>query len=264
MSGVKSHIRDAFTLFTVGRRARELVQFAKSHFLVTLAPDPTWRVLVIAPHPDDESIGCGGTVARIVASGGVVDVVFITDGGEGILGDDELGGELRDQLKKVRIEEAERACALLGVREMFRLKARDGGVSERMDLAVPLAERIERGRYTHVFAPWPYDLHRDHSATFRILRKAARRTDQRFTALLYEVWTPLQPNAYIDITEHLGTKVAAIGQHRSQVQQTDFVTAATGLARYRGACMGGSGSAEAFLWMPSAALQAFGRRGFGF
>ncbi|MCA9298901.1 MAG: PIG-L family deacetylase, partial [Phycisphaerales bacterium] len=158
MSGLKSHIRDAFTLFTVGRRARELVEFAKSHFLVTLAPDATWRALVIAPHPDDESIGCGGTVAGIVAAGGAVDVMFITDGGEGVLGDDEIGGDVRARLKNVRIEEAERACAVLGVREIFRLKARDGGVSERMDLAAPLAEQIDRGRYTHVFAPWPYDL----------------------------------------------------------------------------------------------------------
>ena len=68
------------------------------------------KVLVIAPHPDDESIGCGGTVALHVQRGDTVNVVFLTSG--------ELGLKQfpREKVWKIREAEADAACKVLGVR----------------------------------------------------------------------------------------------------------------------------------------------------
>src|SRR5581483_3324065 len=91
------------------------------------------RVLVLAPHMDDETIGCGGALAQHVRAGANVHVVFLTDGrhGSGKLG--ALTGEARReaemQLVATRKEEALRALATLGVQGWTFLDVEDGTLS---------------------------------------------------------------------------------------------------------------------------------------
>src|SRR6185503_11112899 len=79
--------------------------------------------LVISPHPDDESIGCGGTLRRRIVGGAAVDVIFLTSG--------ERGGHGRDTDETIRIreQEAEAAAAILGVRSITFWREPDGAVS---------------------------------------------------------------------------------------------------------------------------------------
>src|SRR5947207_9627276 len=93
------------------------------------------RVLVISPHPDDESIGCGGTLRQHVVDGDAVHVVFLTSG--------ERGGHGRAprETAQLREQEARDAAKVLGVGAIEFWRAPDGGVSETPFLVRRLAEQ---------------------------------------------------------------------------------------------------------------------------
>src|SRR5438552_3997191 len=100
------------------------------------------EVLVVAPHPDDETFGCGGTIKWLTKDGNHVDVAFMTRG--------ELGSELEghanrqalEQVAQERTREAEEACGILGVRRLVFLDGKDGQLSGQPFLKDALAELL--------------------------------------------------------------------------------------------------------------------------
>jgi LmbE family N-acetylglucosaminyl deacetylase len=136
----------------------------------------TGRTVVVAPHPDDETLAVGGLVAMLLAAGREVLVVAVTDGEAshpGVLG-----------LAERRTDEATRALAALGGGSRVRLGLPDGGVDDEgvADALVPLLRGVN-----WCLAPWEGDGHPDHEATGRGARVAAARTGARLLA--YPVWT---------------------------------------------------------------------------
>src|SRR6185503_14855064 len=122
------------------------------------------KILVIAPHPDDEVLGCGGALCRHRAAGDRVSVIFLTSG--------ELGlKELPLQRAKwVREREARAAARILGVTSLEFLHAPDWGVAEaQADLAAPLRRALRRERPDVVYLPHPADGHPDHQAVWPLL-----------------------------------------------------------------------------------------------
>ena len=81
---------------------------------------PGSRIVVLAPHPDDDVLGCGGTLAKQVVTGASVSVVYLTDGRKG---DPTFASE--DDLVKERQREAVAAAAVLGIEDVAFLGARD-------------------------------------------------------------------------------------------------------------------------------------------
>ncbi|MGE3880112.1 MAG: PIG-L deacetylase family protein [Planctomycetota bacterium] len=121
--------------------------------------------LVVAPHPDDETLGCGGTIARLRALGARVDVVVCTDGSRSHR---HLmpPGELRTR----RAEEVVRACAVLGVERahVHRLGIEDGELAgHEMDAAKAIAEILATGSFQRVVLPFLDDGVADHEAAHR-------------------------------------------------------------------------------------------------
>jgi LmbE family N-acetylglucosaminyl deacetylase len=86
--------------------------------------DGAVRALVLSPHPDDESIGCGGTIGLMKAAGATVDVLFMTSGEAGH--PEPPKAELAKALLEQRKKEAASACGVLGVDNIFFLGGRDG------------------------------------------------------------------------------------------------------------------------------------------
>lgn len=255
MTSLKRTLRDLVSLVDTGRRVRDTARFVRTHHVEPLDVTRAWRALVLAPHPDDESIGCGGLIKAVTNSGGRVDVLYMTDGGAGVPASTQVGDRAR--LVQRRRAEAERACEILGVRAVDSLAAADGELAGRPDLAGPLAERLGRGGYEQVLCPWPYDRHPDHEATFRLLQRASRRVAPR-TVLLFEAWTALMPNTALGIDAVLEAKQRAIAEHTSQTMHTDYVSTTTALARYRSLCVTGAQHAEAFVSTSSRRLDLIG------
>ncbi len=144
------------------------------------------RLVVVAAHPDDESLGAGGLVATATAAGLQVTLVCATDG-EGSHPDSSTCTP--QQLADLRAREARRAAELLGVpsERLHRLGHPDGQLAEHEShLAIRLVEIVGDGRATVIVAPWRSDGHPDHEAAGRAASAAARRTGAELWE--YPIW----------------------------------------------------------------------------
>jgi LmbE family N-acetylglucosaminyl deacetylase len=198
------------------------------------------RLLVLAPHPDDEVIGCGGLVAQHLREGRAVRIVIATDGAEA--GD-----------APAREEESRRGIEVLGNAEVQFLRFPDRGLND--DAGELLREQLLAFRPDLVLVPSPVEIHPDHVALSRIFCELIQRDESLFADLavarvaFYEVSAPLpRPNALVDISDVAETKYAAIAAHASQLAMRDYVTYARGLNAYRAMTLpAGAAFAEAYF-----------------
>lgn len=153
------------------------------------------RLIVVAPHPHDETLGVGAMIAQLIASGVDVRVVSVSDGGAAQPGA-TLSGRIR--LSTTRRYELRRATSVLGVAPPVRLGLPDGELGKHEDrLTAALVDILRTaGPNTWCAAPWRRDGHRDYEAVGRAAAAACSRTG---AALLeYPVWmwhwaTPADP-----------------------------------------------------------------------
>jgi predicted ATP-grasp superfamily ATP-dependent carboligase/LmbE family N-acetylglucosaminyl deacetylase len=137
---------------------------------------PGDRVLVLAPHPDDETIMCGATLSASRRRGDAVRIVAVTSGTAtsepGVLDDVAAAGPAGRA----------RAAATLGVDDVVFWELPDRGLAgERDRLAGLIAAMLEEFAPTDVYAPFPYDPHADHSATAAALADALARAPRHGT-----------------------------------------------------------------------------------
>jgi LmbE family N-acetylglucosaminyl deacetylase len=203
-------------------------------------------IVVIAPHPDDEVIGCGGTMRRHALAGDPVTVIYLTRGGNS-RGYPWLSREAR---QKTRVAEAQASSAVLGVGETVFLNGIDGRCSEPSvadAVRGPLADAIAQRRPKVIFVPHADDNHPDHVAAYRLILGIARDADWKPEVLQYELWSPMQADFAIDVTAHMKAKLKAIKRHQLALDAFDYVPTMTGLAAYRsGTMLQRKGYAEAF------------------
>jgi LmbE family N-acetylglucosaminyl deacetylase len=201
------------------------------------------NVLVIAPHPDDESIGCGGSICLHTARGDRVTAVFLTSGELGLK---HLPSE---EARRIREQEAEAAAEVLGLATLTFLRLPDWYVGDRVDEAsVALAPVLAREAPERVYLPHAAEWHPDHRASLPVARAALRGSGlSPPTLLTYEVWTPLaEYDDGADISSVITRKLAAVRCHRSQVSQLRYDRAVRGLNQFRGAAAWGCRYAEVF------------------
>jgi len=142
-------------------------------------------LVVVAPHPDDETLGCGGMLAHLAARGVPVAVVSVSDGGAAY---PEISTFDQRELERTRRAELDRAAAILGVKRVIRLGLPDGRLAEHEDrLAEQLAEVLEaEPSGVWCAATWRGDGHPDHEAVGRAAAAATARTGA--TLVEYPVW----------------------------------------------------------------------------
>jgi LmbE family N-acetylglucosaminyl deacetylase len=214
--------------------------------------------IVVAPHFDDETLGCGGTILRKTRAGAAVRIVFMTDGGQS-----HARLIPRADLRRIRLQEGLAAAHLLGIApaDVHLLGFADGALSARHAEAVDALSRIiAAAQPTQVFVPYadePPLWSTDHRATTAAVAAAMRALDLRATVYEYPVWfwlhwpwvslrSPASPEGraifrhtlgyrfgaralrdfrcLVPIGDLLPAKRAALAAHRSQT--TRLVTAA--------------------------------------
>ncbi len=184
------------------------------------------RVLVVAPHPDDEVIAIGGCLALHRRAGSTVTTLFVT------LDAPSSSGEIP------REGEADKASKLLGFEYRF-LEFPDGRVSRHeAAVAKQIAEAIRSVVPDVVFCPFPGDHHRDHQAACASTAAAVKESGFDGEVWCYEVWSNLWPNFAVDITSVVDQKRAAIECYQSVVAHMPYPDAVLGLNRFRGFKMG--------------------------
>jgi N-acetylglucosamine malate deacetylase 1 len=194
-------------------------------------------VVVLAPHMDDEVLGCGGTIARHADAGAHVTVVFLTDGRYGGWVDRTAS----QGLVNVRKQEAQRAGDILGVRRMFFLDAEDSKLRADRLVARKLREVLESERPGIVYLPFFLERHDDHRAANDVLMTAVKGTALDFECRGYEVGTPLFPNCLVKIDETIELKKRALACYQSQLAVLDYQHSAVGLNAYRSLALAGDG-----------------------
>jgi LmbE family N-acetylglucosaminyl deacetylase len=217
------------------------------------------QILVLAPHMDDETIGCGGTLALHAQRGARITVVFLTDGRNGSGEVNILYGEERErkqrELVELRTTEARAALQRLGIDRMICLDAEDGALDKCDWVAEKLREVLLKHQPEIVYLPFYLEEHPDHRAVSRILLDAVAGTSLQFQCMGYEVWTPLFPNCLVRIDSTIDIKKQALQEYRSQLQQCDYLHAGIGLNAHRSAGLVNppgfqGGYAEAFYATP--------------
>ena len=149
----------------------------------------TSRLLVLAPHPDDETLACGGWVARTLGSGGSAFVVIATDGR---FSQDDVAP---DDLAATRRIELYRATAALGLApsHVEWLGYEDASLASHVDeLEVQIRDLVRDHQPTIVLSPWAHDTHADHAALGRAARAAS--VGSQVVLLEYVVWAWIHPS----------------------------------------------------------------------
>jgi LmbE family N-acetylglucosaminyl deacetylase len=201
------------------------------------------NVLVMAPHPDDEALGCGGTIAIHAARGDRVGAVFLTSG--------ELGLRhlAREEAWRVREQEAAAAAAILGLRGLTFLHRRDWFLEQEIaEAAAELRPVVEREAPDRIYLPHGREGHGDHRACGPILRAALAGYQGRPPRLFgYEVWTTLEEYDLVeDISAAMKVKLQAVRCYQSQLTAFRYDRAIRGLNQYRGALAARCRYAEVF------------------
>jgi len=206
------------------------------------------NVLVLAPHPDDEAIGCGGQIALHAQAQDRVAVAFLTSGEFG------LAPLPLQQAQHLRESEARAAAKLLGICHLHFLRLPDAYLSAHIAQAAnQLAPLLDLHRPDRIYLPHPDDGHPDHRCVIDVLRDALARAPITPPQLLgYEVWTALAGyNQVVDISAVMARKLRAIRQYRSQLLQIRYDRAVRGLNQYRGIVAARSRFAEVFARLDS-------------
>lgn len=190
------------------------------------------NILVISPHPDDESIGCGGTITKHIVEGDNVEVIFLTSGEKGGHGKSE------DKTIEIRQKEAFAAAAILQISKIEFWKEPDGAFTTTENCIMRLVEKIQTYKPIIIYVTHEQEEHPDHRAAARLVSYALKALPKRMRipiVWMYEVWTPIQKIDHIvDISDNIDIKQRAIQAHHSQCSVLKFDEAILGLNRYRG------------------------------
>jgi bacillithiol biosynthesis deacetylase BshB1 len=180
-------------------------------------------VLAIGAHPDDVELGCGGTLATLVAAGRRVGILHLTRGEAGTRGTAE---ERRD--------EAGRAAAVLGAAELDVLDCGDGRLRAGEDEEDALIAQLRRWRPDIVLGPAPSDRHPDHGRAHRLVADAAfyaglaRRGQgepyRPAAVFSYMQHDAFEPRFVVDVSAVWELKLAALAAYPSQLHQADLAS----------------------------------------
>lgn len=237
-------LRDWLPLFDLEASAQvlETRRFAQNLEPVRLEGPASDRLLVLAPHPDDDTIAAGGTLLRAAARGAEVHVAYLTDGDA----DPARARAIRD--------EASAVCAEMGAKATFlgcapRAIPLDGGIPGRL---AALVREVEPGA---VLLPFLLDDHDDHRrASQLLLRTAPLLPRADFEVWAYQVYSTVLPNVVVDITELAERKRALVRMWRSVHGDRDWAHYALGTNAANGRYLPGARAAyaETFFVVPAA------------
>jgi len=194
------------------------------------------KIVVISPHPDDDVIGLGGTIAKLASEGHEVISIYVTDG-RGSIDAFNLGP---DRLADRRKEEAKAAARILGIKKTIFLGFKDKGVNSNFSREVlkKLQEEILSIIHTEkpdrIYIPHPKDGHIAHRQISITVLEALRNDGYSCDVLGYEVWTPIEkPDTFVDITDVVNIKRKSIQAHKTQVAYLAYDEGILALNKYR-------------------------------
>ncbi|NLG17383.1 MAG: hypothetical protein GX556_08665 [Fibrobacter sp.] len=191
--------------------------------------------LLIAPHYDDEIIGCSGLFTNLAKSHTPITIQYLSNGDRG-----NVSLRPDNALPAKRKEEARAALQLLGASHAVCRFAEmpDMGVCSNKKIQEEIAELISNDGVSHIFINSHLDHHPDHRAAVTILYHTLKSVGQKRLSkvkiVMYEIYGPLPVNRFIDITGCVEIKRKAIQSHASQMLLYPYDEYILGLNKFRG------------------------------
>lgn len=183
------------------------------------------KAICVQPHPDDNEVGMGGVIAKLIQDGCEVHYITVTDGSLGLV-NDKITHEELIQIRKSEIEESGK---LLGVENYHYLNYQDGTLSDIYKIAGDIGEIIRQIKPEFIFCPDPwlnYEAHQDHVITGKAVAQSFISTwlqefplgtkTKPHTVKGIGFYHTSKPNTIIDITNTFDLQMKAIGKHKSQ------------------------------------------------
>ncbi len=181
------------------------------------------NIIVFAAHPDDETIGCGGTIRKHVLDGDRVTTIFLTS------------GSASEEVSRARETEALNAARILGIHESIFLRYPDQGLKYSKSIANHIKSILKDEKPDIIYVHHGTDMHPDHWNAYLIVKKTADSHAGSLIFRTYEVWSPMLFYDYVsDITMTFESKLLALSEYKSQLKDRRYDDLARGLNRYRG------------------------------
>ena len=219
---------------------------------LTLPLGSIGSALCLAPHPDDEVLGCGGLLCRLAELHCQVDVLIFSRG-ENARNTSSL--ELADE----RVLESRRAARVLGLKDPFFLDWPDRGMRYGEPLIAAILEALARFQPQYLILPSLSEPHPDHQAVALAGMAAAQRSAFPQTLLFYEVGAPLHPNVLFDLGDVAARKWQAVREFVSQLAIQPYEAHAQAMASVRAFGVGGNSvAAEAYFLVAAEELRRQG------
>lgn len=164
------------------------------------------KLLIIAPHPDDESIGAGGV---LLLYGRQCDVLCLTDGRQG------QGDIPPTKLKEIRAKEFENVMTSLGVNSYKMLNLEDG----KLPTSIKELQNLNLANYSKIFVTSDEDQHSDHTSALKAILEAIQKSSSKAECFSYEVHHMLsRPTHILDISAVFELKRKTIEKYESQIK----------------------------------------------
>lgn len=233
--------------FAATRHWRPIVERFPICPLPGLLPLPAGqKVLVFAPHPDDEVLACGGTLALLQENGCQVRVIIMTDGSQG----DPLH-HFEGDISYRRYCESRAALKELGITDVEYYDEPDGALSPGTGTVDRIKGSIDAFGPDLLFLPPLLDYHRDHVAASLAVLDAWHDCGSHARAFMWELWHPLPVNCVTDISSVFERRQRAANCYSTALKYCDYPRAINGLASYRALYLAQGNYAEGFLELDS-------------
>ncbi len=183
------------------------------------------KILAIGAHPDDIELFCGGALMKLEASGCELYHLICTSG-------ESKDGD--------RLDEYEKACGFLKIKENYNLKLNDSGLRHNRELVTAIDKIVSEVKPDWIFTHSENDHHQDHVAVAKATRSANRKQDATLiTYPSYDLTRPFDANLFVDIDEYFNLKLGLLeifeSQSKEWYMQPEAVTArstGTNIAKY--------------------------------
>ncbi|AFY69683.1 LmbE family protein [Thalassoporum mexicanum PCC 7367] len=217
------------------------------------------NILVVAAHPDDEMLGCGGTIARHTRVGDQVHILILAEGATSR--DPQRFVAKRQEEMSALATAAQQARQIVGAHSTQLHDFPDNRLDhcDRLDVVKVVEQKIDQIQPELIYTHHGGDLNIDHQYAYQAVITAARPLPRGVvkTILCFEVASSTEwqvppsflPNWYVDITETLDTKLAALVAYHMEMREFPHarsIDTIEHLARWRGANVGVA-AAEAFM-----------------
>lgn len=223
---------------TEGPVAGIIRQILRLQILTRIKAD---KVLVLAAHPNDDILGCGGLLKILSNDGAKIKAIYFSDGSRGTKSADASQSIIAE--REVEAREAGKIIGI-GAQEFIRLP--DSKFRPSVEIAARIRREIEFDAPDLLLSPHFEDLHPDHHAVAEILQIALKDFDQHLNIWLYEVWASSRVNRLVPIDEVVGDKKEALLEHKSQMKYKRYEESILALNNHRGLSTGAGEYAEAY------------------